>query len=156
MAVAVQFQITSLIASQLQSLIMKLFAFAISLLLRVASIFATPIVAEIEKKLTPGGYDHTIEMIVATVYYVVTETGSCMKSNKCNQDKWGINATQWYIPHYPFKNQIFYNELVIDIEVVVVVIEEDIVYLKCKQPAEYVDDNASNMAMVGHTIQRVS
>jgi hypothetical protein len=38
----------------------------------------------------------------------------------------------------------FFNELVIDVEVVVVVILEDVVYFKCKQPVQYVAQKCAN------------
>jgi len=37
-------------------------------------------------------------------------------------------------------NKTFYNEITIDVNIVVVEIDKDTVYFKCKQPTEYVDN----------------
>ena len=114
---------------------MKISTIAITLLTYAASVLSAPVA---ENELLVRGhkaYSESSQVIIAKSYET-TET-EILYSAHCDCDSCDYSVL---VSVRLANNKTFYNEITIDVNIVVVEIDKDTVYFKCKQPTEYVDN----------------
>jgi len=114
---------------------MKISTIAIALLASAASVLSAPVT---ENELLVRGnkaYTDSSQIIIAESYQT-TET-EILYSAHCDCDSCDYSVP---VSVCLANNKTFYSEITVDVNIVVVEIDKDTVYFKCKQPTEYVEN----------------